>query len=344
MKAAYRAMTRLCFIFILLSLAVSAGAQSEPDTVATLPGIEIETSVDMAEAYIGDLITYTLTIRYDTTYELIPPPLGANLGAFDVKDYLPDIETDLPDGRAESQTTFRLSTYTTGDYTIPPLPVIFTLPDSSRKILLAEPVPIKVLSLLENAGDSVDIRGLKAQYEFERDYTTYYIWGGLAFIVLVGAIVLWMYIRRREPEVVLDLRPPWEIAFEKLALLGETDLVAQNHHKEFYLDLTEIVREYVGRIYEVDVLEMTTEQFLECFGEVGLPGTLLDDLSEFFKHADQVKFAKHIPARNRTESDLSFAHSAVETVRKDFECRQLPETVINGIGNPEPPRTEEVPS
>ena len=53
--------------------------------------IEIKTSVDLAEAYIGDLITYTMTITYDSTIELVPPPLGANLGAFDVKDYQADV-------------------------------------------------------------------------------------------------------------------------------------------------------------------------------------------------------------------------------------------------------------
>src|SRR3990170_2146812 len=118
--------------------------------------------------YIGDLVNYTITVTYDSTIELLPPPLGANLGAFDVKDYQTDISTKLPDGRLKSESHFVLSTFTTGDYIIPPVPMAFELPDGSRKILLSESVPIKVNSLLLNADDSADIHPLKAPYEFQR--------------------------------------------------------------------------------------------------------------------------------------------------------------------------------
>ena len=164
----------ITFVLLVGGLVLSAGSawtQTESglqaDTVGSLPGIEIETSVDHAEAYIGDLITYQVAIRYDSSaYSLIPPPLGANLGAFDVKDYEPDVVKRLDGDRVESRTIFVLSTFTTGEYTIPPLPVIFELPDSTRKVLLAEPVPITIKSLLADAGDSVDIKPLKEQYAF----------------------------------------------------------------------------------------------------------------------------------------------------------------------------------
>ena len=144
-------------LLIPILVAVAARAQKPVDTVASLSGIEVNTSVDRAESYIGDLITYTLTIRYDSAYHLVPPPLGANLGSFDVKDYKPDVETKLEGGRLQSQTTFVLSTYTTGDYVIPPLPILFVLPDSTRKLLMSEAAPIKILSLLDQAGtDSLD--------------------------------------------------------------------------------------------------------------------------------------------------------------------------------------------
>ena len=114
----------VCLLGVLALSAGSAWAQDQDaavaDTVGSLPGIEIETSVDHAEAHIGDLITYQVAIRYDSTaYSLIPPPLGANLGAFDVKDYQPDVVSELDDDRVESRTTFVLSTFTTGDYTDP---------------------------------------------------------------------------------------------------------------------------------------------------------------------------------------------------------------------------------
>lgn len=324
----------------LLSLALAAGlillvapaairAQVEPDTVGSLPGIEISTSVDYAEVFIGDLITYSVTIVYDSTYQLIPPPLGANLGAFDVKDYEPDVETQRDDGRLQSRTTFILSTFTTGEYTIPALPVMFLMPDSSRRILLAEPVPVNVLSLLENAGDSLDIKGLKAQHEFPYDYTLYYWWGGAGLLLLSLAIFFWLRRRRRkddgEPE---DLRSPWEIAFERLAYLKESyisggaERVEDGRVKAFYLELTEISRAYLGRMFLTDVPEMTTEQFIENFAGKELPEELFAQIVDFYRHADQVKFARYQPAEKRPLLDFAFAHDMVEGIRADFERRR----------------------
>lgn len=296
----------------------------QADTVTSLPGIEIQTSVDKAEAYIGDLITYTLTIIHDSTIELIPPPLGANLGAFDVKDYKPDMQSTLPDGRIKSTSEFILSTFTTGDYVIPPIPLAFRMPDSSQKILLSEAVPIKIKSLLAEGADTVDIRPLKPPYEFKRDLTPYYIWGGVILLVLLAAVFFfwWRRKKRKGEEEAIDLRPPWEIAYERLARLQQEGLTAQGKHKLYYLELTEIARQYLERIYEINVLDMTTEEFLERFREVALPEGLYEDLGRFLRHADLVKFAKLVPEEERARSDFEFVHRMIAQVREDFERRQ----------------------
>ena len=299
-------------------------AQNEPDTVESLKGIEIETSVDRAEIYIGDLITYQLTIIHDSTIELVPPPLGANLGAFDVKDYQSDIRSELPDGRTKSTSKFVLSTFTTGDYVIPPIPVMFIMPDSSRKVILSQAVPIKVNSLLAAGADSADIRPLKAPYEFKRGLRPYYFWGGLILLILAScAILIWLRLRKKKGGVeALDLRPAWEIAFERLALLKQQSLDAEGKYKQYYIELTEIAREYLGRIYDINVLDMTTEEFLLLFKERQLPPGLPEDIGRFLRHADLVKFAKFVPERERAESDFDYVHTMVEQVRVDFERRQ----------------------
>ena len=312
----------LTFASIVLSVGVTL-AETKVDTVMSISGIEIKSSVDMAEAYIGDLITYQITIICDSTIQLVPPPIGANLGAFDVKDYQADVETKLKDGRTQSQTTFVLSTFTTGDYLIPPLPIMFLMPDSTRKVMLAEGIPIKIKSLLTNANDSTDIRPLKGPYEFKRSYLAYYIWGGIALVVLAIALYLWRRWRRKKTiEEPVDLRPAWEIAFEKLAVLREKKLVEEGKHKEFYLELTEIIREYLGRMYDLTALDMTTTEFLELLSELTLPDGLFDRTAKFLHHADLVKFAKYVPDVVRSQQEYQVAHEIVETVRVDFMQKQ----------------------
>jgi len=310
---------------LILMLVGSVSAQNEPDTVESLKGIEIETSVDRAEVYIGDLITYQLTIIHDSTIELVPPPLGANLGAFDVKDYESDIRSKLPDGRIKSTNRFVLSTFTTGDYVIPAIPVMFIMSDSSRKVILSQAVPIKVNSLLAAAGaDSADIKPLKAPYEFKRGLRSYYFWGGLVLLILAFCgILIWLRLRKKKGWVrPLDLRPAWEIAFERLALLKQQSLVAESKYKQYYIELTEIARAYLGRMYDINVLDMTTEEFLLLFRERQLPPGLHEDIGRFLRHADLVKFAKFVPERERAESDFDYVHTMIEQVRIDCERRK----------------------
>ena len=90
---------------------------------------------------------------------------------------------------------------------------------------------------------------------------------------------------------------PWEIAFERLAFLQHADLPGKEEYKEYYFRLTEIARWYLERMYMVEALEMTTEQFVEAFARRELPESLYDDLVRCFRHADMVKFARQTPER-----------------------------------------------
>lgn len=309
-----------------LSLAGSAGAQEvAPDTVSSLPGVTVETSVSRGDIYVGDTVTYTVTITYDSTINLIPPPLGANLGAFEVKDYEPDVETKLKDGRIKSETIFKISTFTTGDYVIPPLPVIFRMPDSSSRLLMTDGMPIAVKSLLGDNPDSLDVKPLKAQYEFEPDIPMWYYWGGASLLLVLLSLALWLIFRRRKgPGETVDNRTPWEIAFEDLAVLQQKSYVADGAHKLYYFELTDIARTFLGRMYSVDVMEMTTSEYRDAFVEIPLPNDWYSRLLDFFRNADLIKFACMTPESGRAESDLKLVHDMVADVR-DERLRQIEE-------------------
>ena len=314
-------------LFTVLLTASLVSAQIEVDTVGNLSGVEIVTAIDRTESYVGDMINYSVTIIYDTSYQLTPPPLGANLGAFEVKDYKPDVETELDGGRIQSRTEFVLSTYTTGDYIIPPMPVLFTLPDSSRKIMVSEALPITILSLLGDESDSLSLKGPgamgslkanKAPFEFKRDYTWHYIYGSLALLVLLGLAYYWYWRKhRRVDSVEIDLREPWEIAFEKMAHLKEKRYLEDGSFKMYYIDLTELIREFLGRVYVQDTLEMTTGELAVTFRDLVKPENLFDQMLEFMHHADLVKFAKYDPETERAESDYLFIHELISDIRNE---------------------------
>ncbi len=321
----------------IIGLSVLAQDKAAPDTVKSAAGISVETSVDRSEIYIGDLITYKLIIVHDSDITLTPPPIGANLGAFDVKDYKSDQVTHLDNGQLQNESRFVLTTFTTGDYVIPPIPIEFMRPDSTVEYLLSEPISIKVKSLIAEGADTADIREVKAPLAFKSGWPWwgYAIAAGL-FVLLVAGFVYWKFFRaKKEPEEFVDRRDPWEIAYEKLAHLKEKNYPAEGQFKMYYVVLTEIIRDYIGRIYKIPVLDMTTTEFLEIITGEDIDEDIMDTLKKFLNHADLVKFAKLIPSDEQMQQDFDIANELVERIRVLHLSRMTPVVIPNTASDTE---------
>lgn len=311
-------------IFSFSVESVSGQDSNSIDTVKSAPGITIETEIDKAEIFIGDLINYRLTVFFDSSIILTPPPIGANLGSFDVKDYQADDETDLDDGRKKIESRFLLTTFTTGDYIIPPIPIEYMMPDSTRKILISEPIAIRVSSLLAEDSDTLDIRDLKPPFDFKASKAwLYYLIGS---VLIIGALIFFLIWRHRRKKQLksewVDPRKPWEIAFEDLAVLREKNYPTENQFKLYYIELSEIVRAFLGRIYNIPVLDMTTDEFCSILAELEVTEDLYKWIKSFLGYADLVKFAKQIPKIERTESDFTDSHQLVDQIMH-IELRKI---------------------
>lgn len=323
-------MRKAVYIFILIILVVVGGSsvsqEDSRDTVTSAVGIAVETSVNLSEIYIGDLITYRLIITHDSDIVLTPPPIGANLGGFDVKDYESDDISRLDNGRVQNENSFVLTTFTTGDYIIPPIPIEFMRPDSTVKYLISEPIAIKVKSLIAEGADTADIREVKAPFTFKSGWPWWYyvIIGGLIVIIFGTLLYMRFFREKKEEEEFIDLRDPWEIAFEKLAQLKEKKLPSEGLLKTYYVELTEIVRDFMGRVYKRQVLDMTTTEFLELFENEDIDPDIYKIVTGFLHHADLVKFAKLIPTDERIETDFETANNIVEKVRVAELTRIVP--------------------
>ena len=84
---------------------------------------------------------------------------------------------------------------------------------------------------------------------------------------------------------------PIERAWVELDRLLKKGLPGRGRYKDFYVELTMVVRRYVQRKYGIRAPHMTTEEFRrECGSEGGRAGDTAA-LSRFLESADMVKFA-----------------------------------------------------
>ena len=110
-------------------------------------------------------------------------------------------------------------------------------------------------------------------------------WIAAALLVLLGVLALLVllvkYLARRIKEHRMS---PIERAWVELDRLRKKGLPGRGRYKDFYVELTMVVRRYIQRRYGIRAPHMTTEEFLRA----AKPS---DELRRFLESADMVKFA-----------------------------------------------------
>lgn len=147
------------------------------------------------------------------------------------------------------------------------------------------------------------------------DWVLDYWWILLILILAIAAFIYGMRRYRREGSI-LPKKPvptPYEEAMAGLSALKEKKLWEQGMEKEYFTDLTEILRRYLFRQFGINAIEMTSRQILAALSK----NDELKDKRAYFRQildmADFVKFAKVRPLPD--DNVLAF-DNAVRFVRE----------------------------
>ncbi len=283
--------------------------------------ISVESTIDKQSVTIGDVVRYTVQISADTSLVVDSLAVGGNLGMFEVKDYSPR-QSKIEDGMRKSSESFDITTFTTGDYQIPPITIRYLTPQGETKQISTDPIAIKVNSLLKGE-EGEDIKPLRGPRSFERDFPWW--WFVIGTVVIAAAVLFYLMYRRAGRPIDLgreavDTRLPWEIALDELGKLKNSDWVARGLYKEYYLRLSEIFRKYLERRYGISALERTTHEIIMEFRGLSLEKREEEAIRHFLEECDLVKFAKYDPTSEDIERHFQMAHDFV------MQTRSLPFT------------------
>ena len=115
-----------------------------------------------------------------------------------------------------------------------------------------------------------------------------------------------------EPEL---LRPADEVALEKLDEIKAQKIWKDGKVKEYQTELTDVVREYIGRRFDVQSTEKTSDETLRAMKPL-IDKELFSKLSKMLQLADLVKFAKWHTTPDENEQALSTAYEFVNETRE----------------------------
>ncbi len=116
--------------------------------------------------------------------------------------------------------------------------------------------------------------------------------------VVLTALGLWFWLRsRRDQTAKVEIKTPWDVAYERLQDLRRRDLFGQGKAQEHFIELSAIARAYIEERFNIRAPEMTTEEFLDSVKNASnVEPKHKEILQNFLRLCDMVKFAKYGPS------------------------------------------------
>lgn len=278
---------------------------------------QVTTEIDTTKIRIGEQINYKIKVEADSL-ALVVFPEGQTFMPLEAVE-ASEVDTTRKDSKFKLSRIYKLTQFDSGSYTIP-----------RQKIIIGEK-PFFTDSLRVDVGTvEVDttkqkLYDIKPIIEVEKSSSKWWLWllAILAALALV-AFLLWWFIWREKPlteEEEIALLPPYDRAKIALKKLDESQYLMRSEVKEYYSELTVIIRRYLDeKVYERS-LESTTDelihrlQLLKEGNQFKFSKDTLDNLETILKRADLVKFAKSAPDTALIEMDRATIEKEIESVK-----------------------------
>ncbi|OAD46348.1 BatD family protein [Polaribacter atrinae] len=271
----------------------------------------VRAEIDTTNIRIGE--QFNLKITVDDTQNVIMPKL--NLKGLEIID-----STKVDTVKNSLIRKYILTGFDSGAFYIPQQQIFVKNQAFLTDSLL---VNVATIAIDTTKVKKFPIKSIKSEpYTFD-DFKIY-IYILLAALAIIGFWIYWFVIRKRKEETedpTYRALPPYEEAIFKLNELDEKLLWQNNKIKEYYSELTEIVRGYIERELKVPALEKTTDEVLDMLKDFKDAETIqtseetIKKLRDLLREADLVKFAKSKPLALEIEEDRKDAQDIVSSLK-----------------------------
>ena len=226
-----------------------------------------------------------------------------------------------------------LTCFDSGFYTIPQIPFRYRLlPDTSVKtastglsMLMVHTVKVDTTNIIK------PIKGpLRVPITFLEVLP--YILMALALIALV-IVLIWYVRKRKKHEPLIRIRQkvklqPHEKALQDLEKLRIKKLWQDGHVKEYYSELTDILRNYIEEGFGIPAMESTTYEIVGKLRKNNVfAKPVVEKVDQILQNADMVKFAKLIPLPHDNENSLNAGIEFVNQTMRPMVEKPKVETI-----------------
>lgn len=279
---------------------------------ASAAGVSVKAKLDSVNLLMGKVTTLSLEVVQDKGKPGGFPMFrnaDAALGYVNICNDSVELRTnfavdtvELGSGRIQINYKVPLQAFDSGTFRLPEFVYVSESDSARSNALTLNVVPVKVTADDPIAGfaPAAEPEG-KQFFDFLPNWLADYWW---LFVIIILAIVafIWAVKKYKKEGTVLGKKvepTPYEVAISKLKALKARNLWEQGMEKEYFTDLTEILRVYLDKRFGINAMEMTSREIMDHLYNSNVKDKR-DYVRQILSVADFVKFAKvrPLPADN----------------------------------------------
>ena len=275
------------------------------------PNVSLKASIDSTTVIQGSKAKLHLELLKNSDGGMLvdAPEPGAEYFGIEISDMKVDT-IDHGNGRIELAYDYTIQAFDPGTVTLPPFK--YAVGDDT---IASEVVTLKVLEV--DLDSLTDINPMESVvsipsrwYDFIPNWWLW-VFVGIAAAGVIACCVLLFRKKKGLISKPVKITPPYDLAVMRLNDLQAKKLPQSGRDKEYYTELTEILRQYLEGRFGINAMEMSSTQIIDTLrhNKETRPGS--DLMKQILEIADFVKFAK---VRPLPDDNIKAFNSAIKFV------------------------------
>jgi hypothetical protein len=307
---------------------IIAACLSAGSSFVAAQSVTVEAKIDSLQILIGEQAHIELSVAMDANQRAIFPVFKDTLiGGIEVLDVAKADTQYLNDRqRVLIKQQYTITSFDSALYYIPPMSV-----EVGKEKYQSNSLALKVYSVPVDTLNPEQFFGPKGVMKPDFVWSDWY--GLIACIVLfLPFLFLLIYLVRRirdNKPIIRKVKvepklPPHQAAMQLIEKIKSEKKGHSENVKEYYTELTDVIRTYIRDRFGFNALEMTSSEIIERLNENGNKEAI-GELKELFVTADLVKFAKHNPMINENDANLINAVDFIDVTKQEEEAGAKPQ-------------------
>lgn len=284
----------------------------------SITSAQVTSSIDSTQIKIGEQIIYKIQVEVDTTALVVFPEGQTFMRLEMIESY--KIDTTKQNATYNLVKKYGLTQFDSGAYTIPKQKIII-----GDKTFFTDSLKVEVNTIAVDTTKQ-GLYDIKPFIEVEKSSSNW--WLPLLYVLLTLAVVgfiLYWFVWRKKPltqEEKIALLPPYDRAKLALKTLDESAYLQNEELKEYYSELTFIIRRYLDEKVYDRALESTTDELvtrlniLKDGNQIDISKEDIKNIESILKRADLVKFAKSAPDIELAKLDRNTIDLEIDQVKE----------------------------